>query len=69
MSELKECRINKTRYDLFIEKVVMSCWNWIGGALPKGYGQFWDGTRSIVAHWFLLPEYPEPLSKGTKYET
>lgn len=35
-----------------------SCWNWAGSRSGSGYGQFWDGARSIPAHWFLLTKRP-----------
>jgi hypothetical protein len=37
------------------------CWEWNGARSGSGYGQFWDGTRNIPAHWFLLDSHP---SKG-----
>ncbi|WP_431978324.1 HNH endonuclease signature motif containing protein [Propionibacterium freudenreichii] len=49
----------------FWSKVEFSdCWNWIG-RLDNGYGRFWVGGGSLLAHrvsWNLLVgEIPEPL--------
>lgn len=35
------------------------CWQWLGSKTGSGYGQFWDGTRLIPAHWFLLERRPQ----------
>jgi hypothetical protein len=26
------------------------CWLWLGGLTTSGYGHFWNGTRSVLAH-------------------
>ena len=35
-----------------------TCWNWTAYRNNQGYGQFWDGTKLILAHHFLLPTRP-----------
>jgi len=35
-----------------------TCWIWTGAQNSRGYGQFWNGVKTIQAHWFLLPEQP-----------
>lgn len=54
----------KTRKERFMEKVTITptCWNWNGAENGNGYGQFWDGTRNIPAHWYLL-DSPPPAGK------
>jgi hypothetical protein len=51
------------RHERFIAKVNVhpgdACWNWAGSRTGSGYGQFWDGTRNIPAHWFLLETRPQ----------
>jgi hypothetical protein len=37
-----------------------ACWNWAGG-VSRGYGQFWNGTRTVPAHHVLLDS---PVPKG-----
>jgi hypothetical protein len=37
-----------------------TCWLWKGAKGGSGYGQFWNGERTITAHHFLLPE-PVPV--------
>lgn len=44
-------RVNKQADD--------ACWLWTGAKSGSGYGQFWDGTRTVPAHWFLLSERPK----------
>lgn len=39
-------------------KNATGCWLWTGSKTSSGYGQFWNGERTIQAHWFLLPSYP-----------
>lgn len=34
------------------------CWNWTGSKTQGGYGRFWDGSKVINAHWFLLQKTP-----------
>lgn len=52
-----------TRHERFLEKVTVrsgdQCWLWNGAQSGSGYGQFWDGSRNIPAHWFLLPKRPQ----------
>jgi hypothetical protein len=31
-----------------------NCWLWQGNISGDGYGRFWDGTRKIQAHNFLI---------------
>lgn len=56
-----------TRRERFMSKVDVhtgtGCWIWTGGRGGSGYGSFWDGTRHIQAHWFLLEAHP-----GAGYE-
>lgn len=54
-----------TTMERFLAKVKTGegCWEWQGTLNSKGYGQFWDGKRTVMAHWFLLPKYPD-RSKG-----
>lgn len=53
----------KNTRERFLEKVNLhggtACWNWAGSRSGSGYGQFWDGSRNIPAHWFLLDSRPE----------
>jgi hypothetical protein len=61
MSE--ETRIRRrTPHERFMCKVNQlpgdGCWEWTACRNSKGYGQFWDGTRVLLAHWFLLDAYP-----------
>lgn len=45
-------------HERFWEKVDIQspgeCWYWTGGISDTGYGMFWDGTRLIKAHRFLV---------------
>lgn len=56
----------KTRLDRFMEKVNKGaddkdcCWVWTGTTNGHGYGQFWNGTRNIPAHHFLLSKIVPP---------
>lgn len=54
-----------TRLERFMQKVVKKtevtspnvntpCWYWIGSTSGSGYGQFWNGERSMPAHLFLI---------------
>lgn len=44
------------RIDRFMAKVekTPTCWLWCGSRTGSGYGQFWNGKRTIPAHHFLL---------------
>ena len=52
----------KHRSERFWDKVEIKgkedCWTWSGSRSGSGYGQFWDGTRNIPAHWYLLTIKP-----------
>lgn len=63
--EQKRVLIAEDRLRRFMAKVVKteSCWEWKGATNGRGYGQFWDGSRNIPAHWFLLERRPD-TSKG-----
>lgn len=54
--------INAAIEKRFWKKVAVSkndgCWVWTGAQTSSGYGQFWNGKRNMVAHWFLLSEKP-----------
>lgn len=53
----------KTPIARFMAKVTgadpNACWIWKGSRGGSGYGQFWDGNRTVPAHWFLLSDYPK----------
>lgn len=48
-----------------MDKVDVSdnCWEWHGARGGSGHGQFWNGTRTIPAHWFLLSRFPDKQLK------
>lgn len=48
-------------HERFVKKVNKTdcCWNWTGSKSGSGYGQFWNGAKTIPAHWFLLDEHPK----------
>lgn len=37
--------------------VATPCWLWTGSKSGSGYGQFWNGKRTIPAHWFLVCDF------------
>jgi hypothetical protein len=41
------------------------CWEWQGNTNNRGYGAFWDGTKTALAHrWvyeFMVDDIPEGL--------
>jgi hypothetical protein len=47
--------------DRFMRKVdkFSDCWIWRGHVATNGYGRFWNGKRTIQAHWFLLERQPK----------
>lgn len=53
------------KYERFFEKVNITgrkrsdCWEWIGTINARGYGDFSDGQRNMVAHRFLIEPIPE----------
>lgn len=51
--------------DRFWEKVARAdssaCWAWNGSRVGRGYGQFWDGDRLIVAHRWLYEHLNGPV--------
>lgn len=60
-----------TRFARFMQKVTKEtrvtsphvktpCWIWEGSRSGSGYGQFWNGHRSIPAHWFLIVDFMPP---------
>jgi len=39
------------------------CWIWTG-AIARGYGKFWSGTRLVMAHRFAWERAHGPISPG-----
>lgn len=39
-------------------RITSTCWIWKGSKGGNGYGQFWNGTKNMQAHWFLLKTHP-----------
>jgi hypothetical protein len=39
------------------------CWLWTGSGV-KGYGQFWDGERLVLAHRFAFEALSGPIPDG-----
>lgn len=37
------------------------CWPWRGAVRGKGYGSFWDGTKSVRAHRFAYETFVGPI--------
>lgn len=54
-----------TRHELFWNKVLKSdtCWLWTASGV-KGYGQFWDGERLVLAHRFGYELFQGRIPKG-----
>lgn len=50
--------IKRPAHERFWEKVEVrgpdECWRWTGYVGDTGYGQFWDGTRLVKAHRYLI---------------
>jgi len=41
-----------------------TCWWWTAGQGGNGYGQFWDGTRSLGAHCYSWEQECGPVPEG-----
>jgi len=54
------------RYVRFWAKVDKTgdCWEWTGGKIPGGYGQFWSGERQMGAHRFAYELCVGPIPSG-----
>lgn len=57
-----------TRDTLFLSKVAMQrhdgCWIWTAARNAQGYGVFWDGTRTVLAHrywWERMNHWLPPI--------
>ena len=37
-----------------VNKLESGCWEWMATRNNLGYGQFWDGTKNVLAHRFSL---------------
>lgn len=40
------------------------CWLWQGGTRSRGYGQMWDGEKTIYAHRFAYELLVGPIPPG-----
>jgi hypothetical protein len=52
--------------DRFFNKVFFAhtgCWLWKGSSV-RGYGQFWDGTKKVLAHRWAYSYFVEEISDG-----
>jgi len=47
-----------------VRLVESGCLEWQGSMIPDGYGTFWDGKKSILAHRFAYEESNGKIKKG-----
>jgi hypothetical protein len=40
------------------------CWIWLRGKLKEGYGQFWNGEKTVMAHRFAYELLVGPIPEG-----
>ena len=40
------------------------CWEWTGARMPRGYGRFRDGERTVYVHRFVWEQEYGPIPKG-----
>ena len=40
------------------------CWSWTGGRVPNGYGKFWVGGQTLIAHRWLYTTLIGPVDDG-----
>src|SRR3990172_8553940 len=41
-----------------------ACWPWLAYVLPRGYGQYADGRRLVLAHRFSYAQHIGPIPDG-----
>lgn len=55
-------------HERFSEKINIcektNCWIWVGSTGTWGYGQFWDGDRTVRAHRFSYEYHIGPIPEG-----
>jgi len=44
-----------------VKITALGCWTWTGAKQSGGYGNFWDGTRNVLPHRFVLGDVPEDM--------
>ena len=57
--------MNQEQFWSQVEKTE-SCWLWVGGRIPSGYGMVWDGSKQIGAHRWIWQELLGELPAGTQ---
>lgn len=62
----------KTRVELFWEKAAPpnenGCVLWLASQKANGYGQFWDGSRMVLAHRFAYEMLVGPVPDGLELD-
>lgn len=55
----------------FMAKFVVTdsgCWEWQAGRHRDGYGNFWNGRRSVGAHRFAYEHFVAPIAEGMQLD-
>lgn len=62
-------QVVKTRRDRFLSRVEVveeGHWWWRGGVNGSGYGNFWDGQRTVRAHLYAYGEFVGPIPERAR---
>lgn len=64
--EERPVRVNNNRDASWWEKVdqTVGCWIWTASKTKKGYGQFWNGERLVMAHRYGFEMTRGPIAYG-----
>lgn len=63
--------MNATAKDRLLTKVIAGpncCWQWTGSKQQQGYGFFWNGERSVVAHRASYEMFVGPIPEGLQLD-
>ena len=64
MAEDRITQIIKRFDDKVIPEPNSGCWLWLGAINGNGYGNFWDGVKTISAHRFAYMTFVGPIPDG-----
>ena len=56
------------RFSSKFEVLESGCWQWMAGIMSKGYGNYWNGSSTVLAHRFSYELFVGPIPTGLQID-